>query len=256
MEILTNKLPSGGYGYGFPSVNILPMTFKEVVGYTENCPSDPLSKYLFDMRNLIKDDPNIEQCYIMDIDYLIFAKKILTVSQDLSLNITVTCPECGKKIDKKVYIQELEYTAVDPNIMEGGTIELFNNAYEYSVPTYGSFMKVFDNYLRYRTIDDLDLIKLISMINEFHVYPNRIENLVLNAKYDDITALLALKELYLEKVKPIELYCPICNKGLKGEERRRITVSTKGLIVDFFREIVKYNPISSTKIQFKQIRQS
>jgi hypothetical protein len=78
-------------------------------------------------------------------------------------------------------------------------------------------MKVFDNYLRYRTIDDLDLIKLISMINEFHVYPNRIENLVLNARYDDITALLALKELYLEKVKPIELYCPICNKGLKGE---------------------------------------
>lgn len=251
MEILTSKLPSGGYGYPFPSVKINPMTFREVVGYTENCPSDPLSKYLFDIDHVIKDDPITEKCYVMDMDYLIFAKKLLTVSQDLSFSITVTCPNCGKKIDKKVYIQDLEYTAVDPNIMEGGYIELFHNKYEYEVPTIEKFMSVFSNYLRCRTLDNLDLIKLISMLKEFHVYPNRVENLVLNAKYDDISALLALKELYIDKVKPIEVHCPVCDKK---KERRSMTVSANGLIVDFFREIIKYNPISSTKIQFKQIR--
>jgi hypothetical protein len=71
-----------------------------------------------------------------------------------------------------------------------------------------------------------------------------------------------MKELYdkyikdsegvdIDKVKPIEIHCPVCDKKKEG---RGMTVSANGLIVDFFREIIKYNPISSTKIQFKQIR--
>lgn len=40
MNILTAQLPSGGYGYKFPSVKVSPMTFLEITRYLENLPSD------------------------------------------------------------------------------------------------------------------------------------------------------------------------------------------------------------------------
>ena len=56
MEILTSQLPSGGFGYKFSTVTVNPMTFIEICGYFENVPKDPLEKYLFDIKTLVKDD--------------------------------------------------------------------------------------------------------------------------------------------------------------------------------------------------------
>ena len=50
MIVLTSQLPSGGYGYDFPSLSVSPMTFLELTQYLENVPKDPLEKYLFDIN--------------------------------------------------------------------------------------------------------------------------------------------------------------------------------------------------------------
>lgn len=255
MQLLSQQLPSGGYGYPFPSITINPMTFFEVTGYLGSVPEDPLNRYLFDMKVLEKDDHNIRRCYIMDIDFLIFVKKLITVSKDLSVNITVTCPDCKKDINKTIQFNQIRFKAIDPAIMEGSFIELNGRRYETIVPTVDDFMKVFQKYLVYRKLEDLDLIKTIALIKDFEFKGNEVEDAVVGAKYEDITMLLALKDLYYDRVEPIQVECPECNKNIKNEEERRyMTVSVNNLIVDFFREIVRYNPIDATKIQFKQVR--
>ena len=85
MEILTTQLPSGGYKYPFTTVNISPMNFLQITKYLENCPKDPLEKYLYDIRLLKQEDPRIEDCYVMDLDFLIFLKNILCLNGSMLL---------------------------------------------------------------------------------------------------------------------------------------------------------------------------
>jgi len=111
------------------------------------------------------------------------------------------------------------------------------------------FLKVFDRYLRYRSVTDLKMIKTIALIKGD--YANQIEDDVLGAKHSDITLLMALRDLYYDRLEPIEVYCPECNRDKKGEERRSVAVSVDSLIVDFFRELYINSPIDGSKILFK-----
>lgn len=254
MEILTQHLPSGGYGYSFPSITIKPMTFIEVVGYLESVPTDKLSKYLFDIKWLAKDDPNIYNCYVMDLDYLIFMKKIITISNDTTISLSFKCSECGKAINEKILINKLKFKAADDIVLEGADVEINGKVFSIKPPTVKEFLNVFDKYLRYRKIEDLDTIKLISLVSEFDNNPNAVENIISSATYEGITMLLMLKELYFDRVEPIEISCPHCNEGRKEEERRYQTVRIDKLIVDFFRDISENNRLDPNKIKFKQNR--
>lgn len=253
MNILTSQLPSGGYGYGFPSVSVSPMTFLEITKYLENLPSnDPLEKYLYDISLLTKEDPGIMNCYVMDVDFLIFYKKLCTVSGDLSYEIEVTCPVCGKRIKKTInFEKDIHFKQIDPKIMNGAYIELGGHKYETIVPTIQDFMKVFQTYLRFRSVQDLKMIKTIALIKDFDYQGNQVESDVLGATHEDITLLLALRDLYYDRVEPIMVYCPECNKGKKAKERRGIAVSVESLTVDFFRDICNNSPIDGSKILFK-----
>lgn len=253
MNILTSQLPSGGFGYKFPSVSVSPMNFLEITKYLENLPSnDPLEKYLYDLNLLLKEDPLIMDCYLMDVDFLIFYKKLCTVSGELSYEIEVTCPECGKKIKKTIsFEKDIHFKQVDPKIMNGAYIELGGHKYETIIPTVREFMKVFQTYLRFRSVQDLKMIKTIALVKDVDFQQNQVEADVLGAKHEDITLLLALRDLYYDRLEPITVYCPECNKGKKTKERRGIAVSVESLTVDFFRDILKYSPIDGSKILFK-----
>lgn len=253
MNVDVSLLPSGGYGYSFPSVVIKPMTFSEVIDYDTNVPADdPLGRYLFDMNLLRKDDPNIENCYIMDIDFLIFYKKLCTVSEELTYQLEVKCPECGKTLKKTIsFERNIHFKQIDSKIMNGAKIELNGHKYETIVPTYKDFMKVFSVYLRYRKISDIKMIKTIALIKDFDYQGNQVEQDVLNATHSDITLLMALRDLYYDRLENIQLTCPECNKGLKPEERRSVAVSVENLIVDFFRELYVNSPADGSKILFK-----
>lgn len=253
MNILTSQLPSGGYGYKFPSVSVSPMNFFQICKYLENLPSkDPLEKYLYDIKLLVEEDENILDCYVMDLDFLIFYKKLCTVSEDLQYGISITCPDCGKEIKKTISFEhDIHFKQIDPKVMEGAKIELNHHSYETIVPTVRDFLKVFEIYLRYRKISDLKMIKTIALIKNFDYEGNQIENDVLGATHSDITLLLALRELYYDRLEPIEMFCPDCNKGKKKEERRSLAVSVESLIVDFFRDLCDNSPIDGSKILFK-----
>jgi uncharacterized protein with PIN domain len=253
MEILTSQLPSGGYGYSFGSIRINPLTFLEITRYLEDMPKDDvLGKYLYDIRMLQKDDENIKNCYIMDVDFLIFFKKLCTISQDLSYQISIKCPHCGHEIQKSIsFEKDIHFKQIDEKIMNGARIELGGHTYDTIIPTVNEFMKVFNIYLRYRKIEGLKMIKTIALIKDFDSRSNQVEQDVLGATYSDVTLLMALRDLYYDRLEPIELYCPECNKGLKPEERRSVAVSVDSLIVDFFRDLYINSPIDGSKILFK-----
>lgn len=248
MEILTTQLPSGGYNYDFPSVNITPMNFLQIIKYLENCPKDPLEKYMYDIRMLLEEEPKISDCYVMDLDFLLFVKKLITVSDDLSYTLTVKCPDCGKEIRKKIEIdKDIHFKQIDPKIMEGAQIRLGDTSYDTIVPKVKDLMEVLSTYLRYRKVTDLKLIKTISLIKNFKIMGNQIEKNILEATHSDITLLMALQELYFDRLEGIDIKCPSCSK----EGRRGMTVSVESLIVDFFRDIFNNCPINESKILFK-----
>lgn len=250
MKILTSNLPSGGYGYEFPSISVSPMSFFELTKYVEDLPTDPLEKYLYEIDNLVKEDENIMDCYVMDVDFLIFYKKLNTVSGDLSYDVTIKCPDCGNTIKKRINLEnDIHFKPVDPKIMNGAIIELNGHRYETQVPTIRDFVKVLEVYLKYKKLEDIKMIKTISLIKDFEFQGNQIENDVLGATHSDITLLLALQELYFDRVEPIEVVCKKCNN--ENKERGRLTVSVNSLIVDFFRELCINSPIDATKVVFK-----
>lgn len=254
MEILTSQLPSGGYGYKFPSVNISPFTFLDLTKYLENVPKDPLEKYLYDIRMLGTEEPKILDCYLMDLDFLIFYKKLCTVSGDLTYKVTVKCPVCGTEIKKRISLEkDVHFKAIDELVMNGAFITLGGHKYETIIPTVRDFLKVFEVYLRYRHTEDLGLIKTIALIKDFDTNGNQIERDVLGATHDDITLLLALRELYYDRVEPISAECLECNKDKKLGDEGRVTVaiSIESLIVDFFRDLSINSPIDGTKVLFK-----
>ena len=250
MEILTSQLPSGGYGYRFPSLLIKPMTFMEICGYNENVPTDdPLAKYMYDIKVLLRDDQRILDCYIMDLDFLIFYKKLITVSGDLTYKLSIKCPKCGEMLTKKVDLnQDVHFSQIDPQIMDGAVIELNGHKYDVQVPTVASFLKVFETYLRYRKVNDIKMIKTIAMIEGFDTKANQIEADVLGATHEDITLLLALRELYYDRLEPVQIECPSCKAD--GREAS-VAVSVENLTVDFFRDLCTNSPIDGTKILFK-----
>jgi hypothetical protein len=226
------------------------MTFLELTQYLENVPKDPLEKYLFDIKVLAKEDPNIMNCYVMDVDFLIFYRKLCTVSGDLSYDLSVTCPSCGKTLRKKITLdKDIHFKQVDDKVMTGAMIELGGHKYETTVPTVNDFLKVFEKYLRYKKVTDLKMIKTIALIKDFEFNGNQIEQDVLGATHEDITLLMALRDLYYDRVEPINIVCPDCSK--EKEEGGLVAVSVENLIVDFFRDLYRNSPIDGSKILFK-----
>lgn len=252
MEILVSQLPSTGVGYDFTTVSVSPMTFVEICNYLDNVPSDPLEKYLFDIKLLLKEDPRIENCYVMDLDFLIFYKKLCTVSENLTYQISLKCPHCGKDLKRTItFDKDIKFKQVDSRIMKGAKVVLGGHTYDSIVPTVKDFLGVFKTYLTYRKVTDLKMIKTIALIKDFTMLGNQVEDDILNATHSDITLLLALRELYYDQLEPIQVFCPQCNKGLKKQERRGLTVSVESLIVDFFRDLAINSPIDGSKILFK-----
>lgn len=96
-------------------------------------------------------------------------------------------------------------------------------------------------------------MKTISLFKDFETKSQQIENDVLGATRGDITLLLALRDLYFDRVEPVKVFCPNCNKGKSVSERRSMTVSVDSLIVDFFQSVCLNCGLDGSKILFKQI---
>ena len=225
MEIISSYLPSAGIGYKFASLHLNPMTFLQMTRYTEDTKDlSQIEKYFYDIRMLIDEDKNILNCYIMDLDFLIYYKKLISVSGNTTLTISVQCPSCGTVVKREVDFEKDKIR----------------------VPTVANLLKVFDIFKRYSRVNDLKMMKTLALFEEFDTKSQEIEKDVLGATREDIILLLALQELYFDRVEPIKAICPKCDK-----ERRGMAISVNSLVVDFFQSLTLNSKFDGTKIVFK-----
>ena len=248
MEIISSYLPSSGIGYNFPSIKLNPMTFLQMTRYMEDTKDlSTIERYFYDIRMLIDEDKNILNCYVMDLDFLIYYKKLISVSGNTTLKISVQCPSCGTVIQRDVdFEKDIKFDTIDEKIMNGAQIVLGGKKYEIRVPTVQNLLKVFDIFKRYSRVNDLKMMKTLSLFEEFDTRSQEIEKDVLGATREDITLLLALQELYFDRIEPIKVLCPKCDK-----ERRGMTISVNSLVVDFFQSLTLNSKFDGSKIIFK-----
>lgn len=249
MIVMTSNLPSGHH-YRFESITINPMYFAQVLEYEENCPSDPVEKYYFDYCVLKMDDPNVDELLLPDLEYAVFLKKAVSIGRDASFTASIVCPVCGAKYTHRIDVpHDVKYSPIESSIANGFQILMGGAPHAVRVPSMKEFLGVFNNYRRVKKLTDMKLIKLIALFKDSALYPSRYEDIVVHAQYDDIATLTMLSELFYEIVEPVETFCPICNKGVSGTEKKRGTViGLDGLITNFFRTILENNRASQYKI--------
>lgn len=255
MEIVTSQLPSGGSTYNFPSVRVEPLTFQTIFDYSKGKPEGKLARFLYDLRYLKKDDDNIGELLLPDVDFLIFLKMSATISNDMSFKTRYVCPNCDSENSIELSLAEIDFAFIEDRLKSDLVIDLNKQKVTLSIPTVDQFLKVAGNYVRSKQIDDLDTIKMLSLIKEYLFRPNPIQELVLSAIHEDISTLAAVKQLYFNKLKPIHAECEKCNRGRKESDRRHLVISIEDLAIDPFRDVLENNPIVKNKVLFEQIRQ-
>jgi transcription elongation factor Elf1 len=278
MQLLTEKLPSG-YKYNFISLNIKPMNFAQILEYMENVPSDEVEKLYFDYKTVLQDDSNVDNLLLCDLDYVIFLKKCLTISKDEEFDTSVKCPVCGSELKTRISLKKIEFNKLDSGLMDGMTIGIGGNYHDIMMPTVSEFMKIFANYRKYKKITDLKIIKLVALFTEVSVYQQKIENIVINSTYEDISMLTMLSKLYYDVVKPYRVDCMTCKGEFEKKKNKLISeldpekdkdkinsiyetnyggiaVGIESLIVNFFRDVIDNNKLADNKVLFRKIRKT
>jgi hypothetical protein len=186
------------------------MKFAQVLEYIENCPKDPLEKLFFDYSLMKQDDINIDKLLLTDLEYVFFAKQVLSVADDEVFHIDTECPRCGNNVHADIHLSNIKFSRLDEKLIDGLVVDFADKKYLVSVPTVGKFMTVFNKYRLYRRVTDLRLIKLISLFEVENAELNRLENLIINATRAEIKELYLLEQLFLNTVEPVKIVCDHC----------------------------------------------
>jgi hypothetical protein len=255
MLLTAKHLPSQGkFIFNQPGLNVLPLTFKQIVNYMSNPEANDVLAYRKDLKLLEENGINLEFVSLLDADYLIYFMKSLTISDSLKYVTTVKCPHCGNSIQTEIDTANFNFLDYEDTKVPS-RIVLGEKEYEIEIPTVAEFIKCLDNYVQNTVSVDIDHIKLLSVFKDYNKAPRVIENEVLNCRGESAGALLWLEGMLFDRVTPIKVSCPNCQEGSGGGEQVSINVNIDHINKTFFRDFMWNNPITEDKIHFKQIRQ-
>lgn len=290
MQLLTQNLPSG-FQYEFPAIEVKPMNFAQILEYLENVPKNPVEKFYFDYclvkgkEGSVDFEPNVDNLLISDLEYLMFFKKALTISENLTIDTTVQCPRCGSTLRISFTLADIKFNKLESKYMNGFKIMFAGEMREVEIPKVSDFMEIFKKYRMYKKVEDLRMIKLISVFKESKMYLQSIENKVLNATWKDVTSLVILDDLYFNNVSPVKAYCDQCAKmyqptdaeifdykaelGIKPEDElpseyfeelksKHGGVETKidSLVSNFFRDLTQNNRLTTKEVLFGEVSEN
>lgn len=245
MILTIGDLPSGGrFGISNP-VTLRPLTFMQVLDYSNMMAGNPLKQYIKDVNVLLKMDPSVGNHSLYDLDYLIFMMKVHTISDNMDFNTSITCKHCSSEISTKFTLGDFKFVEPAPDEKLIQAVILGGYKYRIKVPTINEFMKVMDKYNLYQKVGEADVVKLIALFPEFQTMPNDIENAVLNAELEDISVLYFLEQKFLTSVEPITRVCGKCN------DKRGTAVRIESLIANMFRDVLLNNQALESKILFE-----
>lgn len=229
MIISVSDLPSRGYLYNIGSININPMTYKDINEYNKELSNTFIQKLYRDIKILEKDlGENINEVAYYDLDALIFIKKSYTISKSSRISVTYKCEQCDKDVDGMINTEEIQYTEFDEIIKKLHGIKLGDGImYNIEFPKLGKVKKVCDIFMRFREDIDENIFLLCCCIKEFELSPNEVKRNIENAIKEDILSIEFVSRVMSGFYKEVTQICPKCGG--------KTVIRIQSLMTDLFR---------------------
>lgn len=211
--ITVESLPTSGFAnYPFKVVELLPLSFIDIIDYLRTYPSGGSEYDIFMYRYRLskRKIKEIDLLYLPDIYYLWYVLFSVSINDNLNIDINYNCPSCGTKNKCSVSHSEVKYKRFDRvdfdftfsngrrikfKFPTGAQIE--KNIAKYSVPKYGFNIP-------------LDVALMIISCELYEKNPLEAENLVLGATGEDAMIMFGVKELMTDVIQDYQHQCKNC----------------------------------------------
>ena len=237
--ISVSDLPSKGLGYLTPSIEINPMTLKEIEEYESYPNSLYIEKLYRDTNFLLRNIKNKDEINLYDLQALIFTKKyVSSVGKKDSIKFNYRCTSCDKPTDYEQKLSEIDFVDLGSELLKIKYIKVGSSELKFEIPKYREIIKSLEILLKYKESLSKRTIYLLLLLG-FHKDPNTIKAAISNAILDEILLLNHIYKIFSGSTHPISIKCEC------GEVS---TLDLDDLIVDIFRILLINNQMDEKKI--------
>lgn len=246
MIFYSRDFPSQGRASEVDHVNLMPLNYGQLIEYINNDELTKLRSYMRDVNLLLKMDPGASKVSVIDLDYVIYMMKVLTISDELKYKYSYTCECCHKKVSGTISSKNLIFRDIDPRYFELLDITLGGIKLTYTGATVEKFQKFCAKLPRLMEDFDVKILKLASMFwdEESMMHPGKVVDLFLKATHDEVKLVAYLKSAYFDTIKPFTM---TCEKG--GKTVVALNDATTGL----FRRVLQNGELKTDKIHFREV---
>lgn len=252
MLIPSSQLPSKGlFTKDKVNIDIYPLTFKQLLDYMETPEVTPIGKLRKDLKVLSSMGVDLNKVSLLDMDYLIFMYKAITIKDNVKFNSSSTCAYCGGAIDFSFKMTDISFQSFDEEDNRIPTqINLSNDEeekimMEIRIPTIAEYLKIVEEVLSMSPDIKLAQIRLYSLFAEWETNPMKIVNLINNATRRAAGNLLFLDHACFGRVEPIEFLCGHCGRNTESG------IDILGITENFFSDFLRNNGPDESQVLFK-----
>jgi hypothetical protein len=196
MIIPASALPSKGYGTLINSIEIKPLTFKEMIEYSEGIPKDQNLKRIWEIEKLVKRIPQWRNLNCYDIDSIIFSTKYISAVFKDKFNIIV---DGGKEVE--IELNKISFNDLDKNLLEIKFIKLGDKKFPFNIPTISSYLDTITTL----TVNNSYKVAALASVLGYTKHSPEVLDYINNATYDEIILLDNLFIKSFNTIKPLEV---------------------------------------------------
>lgn len=196
MIIPTSALPSKGYGTLVKSIEIKPLTYKEMIEYSDGMPKDRYLRKIWDIEKLIKRIPEWRHLNCYDIDSLIFTTKYISAATTDKFTITF---DDGSVHD--ILLSNIKFENLNPDSLLIKFIKLNEVKFPFNICTVSNYLDIITEL----SINSNIKIASLAAILGYNKGNTQVLDYINGATYDEILLLDNLYYKIFEIVKPIEV---------------------------------------------------
>lgn len=242
MIIKPQDLPTLGQDCSTESVNIRPLSFIELFNYVNNEELDPISKLIRDIDLLTAMDSKINDLSMLDLPFIDYMMKALTISSELKFNYEYRCSCCNEMRSATISSQDLEFKNILIEYLKVKCIEVGGIKFNYHPTSIADFRNLLTKLSKYHYKDDIKLIKLACLFRSEEGDLNTDLDIFNALVHEDLKLVVMLMKIYFDLIEPIKLSC---SNGPGSD------VALGDVTSDLFRLLLQSNSINPDQIYFK-----
>ena len=217
MLITTKELVSSGSLENFTPKNtfqLKPLTFEQVLNLNDDkdISENPASLLLRDSSLL---NLNLDFLPFIDLEYLVFLHKVISINKDVLFETLVECKKCGKNHNYKYSNNEVSLITLDerplPKRVSFSSTEHKNDVIlNIKIPSSTQFLNNLSHELSEKGLEDkkiLQRIRLMSLFSEYETNKNNVKKIIEKSTGNDIYTLLILENEIFDRVKVKPYVC-------------------------------------------------